>query len=95
MMERMGCEGRILTFTDADSPPAWGVLSVMNWSEREMECVKWLNWLEAEEDYEKREPASSSSPVVLEADEDSATTRRGHSSVSRCAQDYSQAEAAR
>ena len=59
IMERMGCEGRIMTFTDADSPPAWGVLSVMNWREGELACVKWLNWLEAEEDYEKREPCPS------------------------------------
>lgn len=55
ILDRMGCRGRLLTFVDSDSPPAWGVLSVLNWSERELECVKWLNWMEAEEDYERRE----------------------------------------
>jgi tRNA (adenine-N(1)-)-methyltransferase non-catalytic subunit len=57
MMDRMGCDGRILTFTDSDSPPAWGVLSVMNFGEREMECVKWLSWLEMDEAYERRKSA--------------------------------------
>jgi tRNA (adenine-N(1)-)-methyltransferase non-catalytic subunit len=55
LLDRMGCQGRILCFTESDSPPAWGVLSVMNYGERELECVKWLNWMEAEEDYERRE----------------------------------------
>ena len=55
MVERMGAEGRILLLTETDSPPAWGVLNVMNFSEDEMECVKWMNWMEAEESYERRE----------------------------------------
>lgn len=55
VMDRMGCEGRILTFTDSDSPPAWGVLSVMNYGEREMSCIKWLSWLEMDEAYKRRE----------------------------------------
>ena len=55
ILDRMGCQGRILTFVDADSPPAWGVLGVTNLSDRELECVKWLNWMEAEEGYERRE----------------------------------------
>ena len=54
MMDQMGCDGRILTFVDSDSPPAWGVLSAMNFGEREMECVKWLSWLEMDEAYERR-----------------------------------------
>lgn len=54
MMERMGCQGRIMTFTENDSPPAWGILATMNFSEREMECVKWLNWMEADEEYQRR-----------------------------------------
>lgn len=53
-MERIGCTGRIMTFTDADSPPAWGVLNTMNFTERELGCVKWLSWLQAEEDYVPR-----------------------------------------
>lgn len=53
-MERMGCQGRIMTFTESDSPPAWGILATMNFSEREMECVKWLNWMEADEEYQRR-----------------------------------------
>ncbi|KAK1923132.1 putative eukaryotic translation initiation factor 3 62 kDa subunit [Papiliotrema laurentii] len=56
LMDRMGCHGRILTFTDSDSPPAWGVLSVMNFSAQELACVKWLTWLEADEDYVKPPP---------------------------------------
>jgi len=54
MMERMGCEGRIMTFTENDSPPAWGVLGIMNFNEREMDCVRWLNWMEADEAYQRR-----------------------------------------
>ena len=54
LLDRMGCDGRILTFTESDSPPAWGVLSVMNYGERELSCVKWLNWLEMDEAYERR-----------------------------------------
>lgn len=54
MMERMGCEGRIMTFTENDSPPGWGVLGVMNFSERELDCVRWLNWMEADEAYQRR-----------------------------------------
>lgn len=61
IMERIGCEGRILVFTETDSPPAWGVLGVMNWGDRELECVKWLNWMEAEEDYERRRSSFSAS----------------------------------
>lgn len=54
LLERMGSDGRIMTFTEADSPPAWGVLNVMNFSPRELGCVKWLNWMEATEEYERR-----------------------------------------
>ncbi|KAK8850545.1 hypothetical protein IAR55_004463 [Kwoniella newhampshirensis] len=56
VLERMGCEGRIMLFTDSDSPPAWGILSTMNYSERELECIKWLNWMEADEEYERPPP---------------------------------------
>ncbi|WRT70709.1 uncharacterized protein IL334_007707 [Kwoniella shivajii] len=56
VLERMGAQGRIMLFTDSDSPPAWGVLQTMNISERELECVKWLNWMEAQEDYERPPP---------------------------------------
>jgi tRNA (adenine-N(1)-)-methyltransferase non-catalytic subunit len=54
MMERMGCEGRIMTFTENDSPPGGGVLGVMTFSERELDCVRWLNWMEADEAYQRR-----------------------------------------
>lgn len=59
MMERMGCEGRIMTFTENDSPPGWGVLGIMNFSERELDCVRWLNWMEADETYQRRMSVSS------------------------------------
>lgn len=54
ILDRIGCQGRIMTFVDADSPPGWGVLSTMNFSQDELACVKWLSWHEAEEDYVKR-----------------------------------------
>ncbi|WWD20728.1 hypothetical protein CI109_105204 [Kwoniella shandongensis] len=60
VLERMGCEGRIMLFTDSDSPPAWGILSTMNYSERELECIKWLNWMEADEDYQRPPPPPES-----------------------------------
>ncbi|WVQ95674.1 hypothetical protein IAU59_002772 [Kwoniella sp. CBS 9459] len=56
IIDRMGAEGRVLLFTDSDSPPAWGILQTMNFSERELECVKWLNWMEANEDYQRPPP---------------------------------------
>lgn len=55
VLERMGSEGSILLFNESDSPPAWGILQTMNFSDRELEPIKWLNWLEAEEGYQKRE----------------------------------------
>lgn len=54
VLERMGSEGSILLFNESDSPPAWGILQTMNFSDRELEPIKWLNWLEAEEEYQKR-----------------------------------------
>ena len=54
VLERMGAQGRILTFTENDSPPAWGVLQTMNFGSRELECIKSINWMEAEEGYERR-----------------------------------------
>ena len=57
VLDRMGCQGRLLTFVDSDSPPAWGVLDVMNFSTAQLECVKTLSWLEADEDYVKRKSA--------------------------------------
>ncbi|WVO17302.1 tRNA (adenine(58)-N(1))-methyltransferase non-catalytic subunit TRM6 [Cryptococcus depauperatus] len=56
VLERMGCEGRILLFNESDSPPAWGVLQTMNFTHRELEPIKWLSWLEAEESYQKPAP---------------------------------------
>ncbi|ORY20867.1 Gcd10p family-domain-containing protein [Naematelia encephala] len=56
ILERMGCEGRLLTFTPADSPPSWAVLNVMNFGEVETDCVRWLSWMEAEEDYQRPPP---------------------------------------
>ena len=43
-----------MTFTENDSPPGWGVLGVMNFSERELDCVRWFNWMEADEAYQRR-----------------------------------------
>lgn len=55
LLDRMACEGKIITFTDSDSPPAWGVLDTMNFSAQQLECVKALSWMEADEDYVKRQ----------------------------------------
>jgi tRNA (adenine-N(1)-)-methyltransferase non-catalytic subunit len=59
ILERMGAEGQILILTELDGPPAFGVLNTMNFGEREMACMKWLNWMEAEVDYKKRESSLS------------------------------------
>lgn len=67
LADRMGCDGRILLFTDADSPPAWGVLNVMNFSERELACIKWLSWMEADEGYERpAPPGEDGMPAIAE-----------------------------
>ncbi|KAG8851242.1 tRNA (adenine(58)-N(1))-methyltransferase non-catalytic subunit trm6 [Tulasnella sp. 330] len=51
-MDRMGGEGRILTITDADSPPTYFVADNLNLDPREMDrTVSWLSWAEVEEDY--------------------------------------------
>ncbi|WVQ85808.1 hypothetical protein IAT38_007976 [Cryptococcus sp. DSM 104549] len=60
VLERMGSEGRLMLFTDSDSPPAWGILQTMNFSERELAVVKYLNWMEADEDYKRPAPPSVS-----------------------------------
>lgn len=62
ILERMGCVGRVMTFTDADSPPAWGVLNTMNFSERELACCKWLNWFQAEESWAPRKSIRNHPP---------------------------------
>ncbi|OCF78658.1 tRNA (adenine-N(1)-)-methyltransferase non-catalytic subunit TRM6 [Kwoniella mangroviensis CBS 8886] len=56
ILERMGSEGKILLFNNSDSPPAWSILQSMNISERELKGVKCLNWMEAQEDYERPPP---------------------------------------
>ncbi|WWC92299.1 uncharacterized protein L201_007253 [Kwoniella dendrophila CBS 6074] len=56
ILERIGSIGKIINFTNSDSPPSWSILQSMNFSERELECVKWLNWMEAQEDYERPPP---------------------------------------
>ncbi|KAL1410018.1 tRNA (adenine(58)-N(1))-methyltransferase non-catalytic subunit trm6 [Vanrija albida] len=67
LADRMGCEGRILLFTDADSPPAWGVLNVMNFGERELSFIKWLNWMEADESYSRPGlPTEDGMPSIAE-----------------------------
>lgn len=52
---RMGGHGRILLLTETDSPPAWAVLNAMNFPSEMISgkegIIKWLNWMEAEEDW--------------------------------------------
>lgn len=66
ILERIGATGRIMTFTDADSPPAWGVLNTMNFSTRELACIKYLSWLQAEEDYLPRKSSHALALKPLE-----------------------------
>ncbi|RSH84275.1 tRNA (adenine(58)-N(1))-methyltransferase non-catalytic subunit trm6 [Apiotrichum porosum] len=79
--DRMGCEGRILLFNDADSPPAWGVLNVMNFGERELSFIKWLNWMEAEEDYSRPGPPAEDDMPSISANKSMARMRRHNAQV--------------
>ncbi|RXK41998.1 hypothetical protein M231_00719 [Tremella mesenterica] len=67
VIDRMGGEGRIMLFNENDSPPAWGILGIMNFGQRELECVKWLNWMEMDEEYERPPPPEENgAPVSLQ-----------------------------
>lgn len=79
--ERMGCTGRIMVFTDADSPPAWGVLNTMNFSEQELACIKWLNWMEAEPGYERPPLPTEDGMPAIAAGKTQARVRRHNAQV--------------
>ncbi len=57
LLDRMGGEGRIMQLTENDSPPAWSILESMNFPKHILDnVVRFLNWYEAEEDYEPVKP---------------------------------------
>ncbi|KAG8219563.1 Gcd10p-domain-containing protein [Butyriboletus roseoflavus] len=52
VLDRVGCEGRIISINDADSPPAYPVLTLMNYEKETLISVlSTLNWATAQEDY--------------------------------------------
>ncbi|KAG9007838.1 tRNA (adenine(58)-N(1))-methyltransferase non-catalytic subunit trm6 [Tulasnella sp. JGI-2019a] len=52
LMDRMGGAGRILTITDADSPPNYFIADNLNLDPQVMErMVSWLSWVEVDEEY--------------------------------------------
>ncbi|TFK41846.1 Gcd10p family-domain-containing protein [Crucibulum laeve] len=51
ILERMGGEGRVLSICDTDSPPAYPVISHMNFNSSITDILVSLNWATAEEDY--------------------------------------------
>ncbi|KAF8846096.1 Gcd10p-domain-containing protein [Paxillus ammoniavirescens] len=52
VLDRIGCEGRILSINDADSPPAYPVLTLMNYEKEVLTRVlSTLNWATAQENY--------------------------------------------
>ncbi|KAN0100372.1 Gcd10p family domain containing protein [Tylopilus felleus] len=52
VLDRIGSEGRIISINDADSPPAFPVLTLMNYEKEILTSVlSTLNWATAQEDY--------------------------------------------
>ncbi|KAJ3502140.1 hypothetical protein NLJ89_g9021 [Agrocybe chaxingu] len=51
ILERMGGEGNLLTICNNDSPPAYPIVSQMNFEPSITDVLKSLNWATAEEDY--------------------------------------------
>ncbi|KAF9567796.1 Gcd10p-domain-containing protein [Agrocybe pediades] len=51
MLERMGGEGRLLSICHTDSPPAYPIVTQMNFDHSVTEVLASLNWATAEEDY--------------------------------------------
>ncbi|KAF8808114.1 Gcd10p-domain-containing protein [Phlegmacium glaucopus] len=51
ILERMGGEGKLITICNTDSPPAYPVLSQMNFASSITDVLVSLNWATAEEDY--------------------------------------------
>ncbi|KAF8445648.1 Gcd10p-domain-containing protein [Boletus edulis BED1] len=52
ILDRIGCEGRIISINDADSPPAYPALTLLNYEKETLTSVlSTLNWATAQEDY--------------------------------------------
>ncbi|KAG9314112.1 Gcd10p-domain-containing protein [Chiua virens] len=67
VLGRIGCEGRIISINDADSPPAYPVLTLMNYEKEILTSVlSTLNWATAQEDY---------TPVVVSLEPNSGRVR--------------------
>ncbi|TCD65435.1 tRNA (adenine(58)-N(1))-methyltransferase non-catalytic subunit trm6 [Steccherinum ochraceum] len=51
ILERLGGSGRLITVCDVDSPPAYPVVTHMNFSKETMAVMSSLNWATADEEY--------------------------------------------
>lgn len=51
ILERMGGQGKLITICNNDSPPAYPILSQMNFASSITDVLVSLNWATAEEDY--------------------------------------------
>lgn len=76
ILERMGGQGRILVLTDNESPPAWPILEAMNFPKSIIEnCIGYLNWAQAEEDYVPVEMIQPEREEVVEGKDDPKSLR--------------------
>ncbi|KAG6380931.1 Gcd10p-domain-containing protein [Boletus reticuloceps] len=52
VLDRIGCQGRMISINDADSPPAYPALTLMNCEKETLTSVlSTLNWATAQDDY--------------------------------------------
>ncbi|EJF67268.1 Gcd10p-domain-containing protein [Dichomitus squalens LYAD-421 SS1] len=51
VLDRLGGQGRLLTICDVDSPPAYPVMTQMNFRKEVTSIMSSLNWATADEDY--------------------------------------------
>ncbi|KAH7886059.1 Gcd10p-domain-containing protein [Phlebopus sp. FC_14] len=58
VLDRLGCDGRVISINDADSPPAYPVLSLMNYDKESLSTVlSTLNWATAQKDHIPMDPS--------------------------------------
>ncbi|KAF8634897.1 hypothetical protein AX15_000645 [Amanita polypyramis BW_CC] len=69
ILERLGGEGRLLTICDTDSPPAYPVLSNMNFKPEEMKgIISTLNWATADPGHIPLVPPSELPPEEIRSE---------------------------
>ncbi|CAL1694467.1 unnamed protein product [Somion occarium] len=66
LLERLGGQGRLITICDVESPPAYPVLTQMNFSKEVISIMSSLNWATADEEY---------TPVLTMADANADTPK--------------------